>query len=337
MPSPTGASVESIEQPWVYGDLAQAVRLSGQRKGEWRGTLAILSWRIERGAGVFYSVQALDGEGSGAANVCRIRGFHADGDSDGQRQSLRCFIACSGLWPTILTATGGLTASGKPKVQAIWLVDDCPVEAFAAIQLQLLERTGTDPAARDLARIFRLPGFWHVKHRGAPRMTRMLAMDGGHYSLADFTARMQAAPKQQEIRPASGSRSALGGGNAVGGARRNSRGCYPATTRLRALIDAHDGMIRPAVTALITEIGAAGAGRHDALVSVTGLLVHKRWVNQQITAFLTPLVNQHFHDGDWSVEVERAVAHARDRTAMRRAAQLDSQSSPTNSSAEATR
>jgi hypothetical protein len=221
----------------IYGNLERAVRLSGQRKGESGDTLAMLNWRIERGAGVFFSVQALDGGGAKTPNVIRVRGFYADADSDGQRQSLRRFIACSRLWPTMLVASGGLTASGKPKVQALWLVDDCPVDAFAAIQAQLLERTGTDPGARDLARIFRLPGFWHTKRRDAPRMARLLAVDGGHYTLADFTARMRAAPKQQEIRSASGSRSPRTG---VGGASGTGTGAQRQSGWLRASIRMDD-------------------------------------------------------------------------------------------------
>jgi hypothetical protein len=120
-------------------------------------------------------------------------------------------------------------------------------------------------------------------------------------------------------------------------AGRDGGGCYPATERLRVLINAHDGMIRPAVTALITEIGADHAGRHNAIVAITGFLVRKRWVNAQITTFLTPLVNQHFREGDWSVEVERGIAHARDRSAMRRTMQAGGQPPPTNPTAEATR
>jgi hypothetical protein len=152
----------------LYGDLDQALCLSGRRKGEQVATLRALTWRTDQGAGVFVSTQALDGHGVTGKHVNRIRSFHGDADTDLQRLTLGQFIQTSGLIPSFMVASGGLTASGGEKVQAYWLVCDCPVDRFETIQAELLEHTGTDPAAKDLARIFRLPGFWHQK-RQRPR------------------------------------------------------------------------------------------------------------------------------------------------------------------------
>ena len=88
---------------------------------------------------------------------------------------------------------------------------------------------------------------------------------------------------------------------------------YSATERLRALFDKHDDLVRPAVRELIAQIGEEGAGRHDAIVAICGRIVLQRWADQQALDFLLPLINESFGDGDWTREIEAAMAHARRR------------------------
>lgn len=92
---------------------------------------------------------------------------------------------------------------------------------------------------------------------------------------------------------------------------------YPATARLHVLSEMHNGLVRPAITELVQVIGAEGCGRHDAVVAIAGRLAHQQWTDQQVIDFLVPLVNQHFGDGDWSEEIERALWHARGRDLAR--------------------
>jgi hypothetical protein len=80
--------------------------------------------------------------------------------------------------------------------------------------------------------------------------------------------------------------------------------------RLHELEARHDSLIRPAVRELIAEIGAAGHDRHDAHVRVIGHLRWAGWTAREVDDFLTPIVNQHFGDGDWSGEIARAYGHA---------------------------
>jgi hypothetical protein len=98
------------------------------------------------------------------------------------------------------------------------------------------------------------------------------------------------------------------------------RGRYPATERFRELLRQVEGHIRPAVAALIEEVGAAGTGRHDALVAIAGSLVHHGWRDDDAAQFVVPLANSAFGDGDWFDEVEAALSHARRRTRVRYAA-----------------
>jgi hypothetical protein len=85
--------------------------------------------------------------------------------------------------------------------------------------------------------------------------------------------------------------------------------------RLKELCGECNGLVRPGVRRLIEEVGAAGAGRHAAIVSICGKLVFKQWSDEQVLAFVVPLVNQHFADpgDDWSKEVVDALRHARQR------------------------
>jgi hypothetical protein len=94
-------------------------------------------------------------------------------------------------------------------------------------------------------------------------------------------------------------------------------GNHDATTRLRALFDTHNGLVRPAIRDLVQQIGAEGCGRHDAVVAITGRLVMQKWSDSQVSDFLAPLVNEHFGDGDWTDEIDAALAHARKRDGQR--------------------
>jgi hypothetical protein len=90
--------------------------------------------------------------------------------------------------------------------------------------------------------------------------------------------------------------------------------------RLNELCDQCGGLVRPGVRQLIEEIGAAGCGRHNALVTVCGKLVQLRWNERQVIDFLLPLVNERFAagpDDNWKDEVVAAFQHARERDATR--------------------
>jgi hypothetical protein len=98
---------------------------------------------------------------------------------------------------------------------------------------------------------------------------------------------------------------------------------YPATMRLRELIAKHGGYVVLGVEALIDEVGNAEKiehgdhERHNALVGICGYLVRKGWSDRQALDLLVQAVNEKFGEGDWTEEIERALAHARDREIAR--------------------
>jgi hypothetical protein len=294
----------------IFGTPDQGVRLTGRKRGQACRPFSMLAFMQSLGAGVFITVQELDGAGADAACVVRIRAFIADGDSPEQVESLWAFIRLTGLVPTMLIASGGIarTADGRivEKLHAYWRVSDCPVDRFSEAQAVLISRTGTDPSVRDLARVLRVPGFWHLKSE--PRMTRIVGTHDVTYEFNDFIARVQAAPAvMQPPRPASaGTRRPAATGPRLA-----------ATERLRTMFERFNGLVKPAVRELVREIGAEGSGRHDAVVAIAGRLVLQRWTVEQAVSFLAPIVNDAFGEGDWTGEIVAALAHARRREAER--------------------
>ena len=57
--------------------------------------------------------------------------------------------------------------------------------------------------------------------------------------------------------------------------------------------------------------------RHDAVVAICGRLVLQRWSDSRAVKFLVPIVNENFGEGDWTKEIENALAHARGRESVR--------------------
>lgn len=55
------------------------------------------------------------------------------------------------------------------KIHAYWLVDDMPLDLWKRLQPQMIAKFGGDPACKNLSRVMRVPGFWHVK--GEPMQT----------------------------------------------------------------------------------------------------------------------------------------------------------------------
>lgn len=110
-----------------------------------------------KGAGIFVSVNAFDGRRK-AENLARVRGAHADldGVSAAQVQALR-----SALEPTIV-----VQSSGESNLHFYWfLIDGEELTEELALKInKVLVGFGADPAATDLTRLLRLPGFRHMKN-----------------------------------------------------------------------------------------------------------------------------------------------------------------------------
>jgi hypothetical protein len=109
-----------------------------------------------RGAGVFVAVNQCQGQRS-KKTVIRIRGVHAefDGVTDDKLAAIRLRLP-----PTI-----EVRSSSASNCHFYWLLkeeENMPPDLAEAINQGLVE-LGADPAATDISRLLRLPGFRHMK------------------------------------------------------------------------------------------------------------------------------------------------------------------------------
>ncbi|MDE2407495.1 MAG: hypothetical protein KGL91_06515 [Xanthomonadaceae bacterium] len=121
------------------------------------------------GAGVFFMVNAGDKKGRCAENVQRVRAHFVDLDTPGVDPLFTAEIP-----PHIVVE------SSANKWHAYWLAEaGASLDEFSALQRSLAQRFCGDPTVNDIARLMRLPGFYHQKKNGEPFMTRMHDGMGG--------------------------------------------------------------------------------------------------------------------------------------------------------------
>jgi hypothetical protein len=112
----------------------------------------------EAGAGIFFCVNQCRGKRK-KENVTRVRCVHADFDSASQ---LQIDAVRQKLPPSIEVRT-----SVTNKCHMYWVLDDADeldVPTAEGINRALVD-LGADPAATDVSRLLRLPGFRHMKYR----------------------------------------------------------------------------------------------------------------------------------------------------------------------------
>lgn len=115
------------------------------------------------GAGVFVMVNAGDMNGRCAENVLRVRAHFVDLDRPGIDPLFGAEIP-----PHIVVE------SSPGKWHAYWLAEaGASLDEFPAMQRSLAQRFDGDAVIHDVARVMRLPGFYHLKKGGKPFMTRM--------------------------------------------------------------------------------------------------------------------------------------------------------------------
>lgn len=138
---------------------------------EHAGTLAALN---ARGAGVYWMVNAGDGNGRKASNVQRVRALFVDLDGAPLQP-----VTTAPLPPH------AIIESSANRWHAYWRTANCPLADFKPLQQALATRFHADPKVCDLPRVLRLPGFDHRK--GKPYRSRIIDMhDGPAYSVADM-------------------------------------------------------------------------------------------------------------------------------------------------------
>ena len=167
---------------------AKFAGLSRILHGSLREHVATLARLNERGAGVYFMVNAGDGMGRKAGNVQHVRALFADLDGaplapvQAATPSPHCIVESSpGRW------------------HAYWLVSDCPLDKFKPLQRALASRFAGDRKVCDLPRVMRLPGFDHRK--GEPFTSRIVTLDADReaYKLADLVGALDLTPAPVDL------------------------------------------------------------------------------------------------------------------------------------------
>ena len=110
------------------------------------------------GAGIFVTVNQTDLKGRSNANIIEVRAIFQEADRAG--------VPIPTLLPQIVVETS------PGKFHRYWLTHggkDALAE-FKAVMTTMVKQYGSDPNARDLARVLRLPGFFHQKDPQNPFM-----------------------------------------------------------------------------------------------------------------------------------------------------------------------
>lgn len=130
------------------------------------GTLAQHAARLtalqQRGAGVFFMVAQGDGVVHDGQQTCRtlksfvrVRALFVDFD-DASANPLQKIHAAPVKPHLVVESSAG-------KFHAYWIVRNCAKERFGPLQIALAKHFDSDPKVKDLPRVMRLPGFFHMK------------------------------------------------------------------------------------------------------------------------------------------------------------------------------
>jgi len=133
-----------------------------------QGTLEDVAERLttlnRRGAGVFVTVNLTDGKGRKKDNIIRIRALWQECDHGDE--------------PTLPVEPHLSVESSPGKCHNYILVEGLPIDLFGPAQERLVVDYGSDPAAKDLPRVLRLPGFYHMKDPTRPHLVRLIHESG---------------------------------------------------------------------------------------------------------------------------------------------------------------
>ena len=119
--------------------------------------VTILTELNQRGAGVFVTINETDLKGRKRENILRIRAVWQEDDGAGKPLPLEPHL---------------VVESSPRKYHRYLFVDGLELDEHRRVQQVLVDRYGSDPCAKDISRVLRLPGFYHRK--GEPHLVRII-------------------------------------------------------------------------------------------------------------------------------------------------------------------
>jgi putative DNA primase/helicase len=125
-----------------------------------------------RGAGIFVTVNETDGRGRKNENIVGVRAIFQDDDAG--------FQGAYPLPPSIEVM------SSPGKFQRYWLCSGVTPEEFKIFLDRLTDSYGSDPKAKGVARVLRLPGFYHLKDPDDPHLVTLQPSPGTVYGAEEL-------------------------------------------------------------------------------------------------------------------------------------------------------
>jgi hypothetical protein len=113
-----------------------------------------------KGAGIFVTVNETDFKGRAVHNILSVRSVFVDLDGSPIEPVLKFNPV-----PHLIFETS------PGRYHAYWFVDGVELSEFTAIQTELISLFAADPSIKDLPRVMRVPGFFHLK--GKPFQSRL--------------------------------------------------------------------------------------------------------------------------------------------------------------------
>jgi hypothetical protein len=146
----------------------------------------------ERRVGVYITVNETNGKGRTKKDIIRVRAVFREADSPN-------------LPPTPLAPTMVVETSPGHKHEYFLISDSWPADEqgradFLAVMERMIESYGSDPGAKDISRVLRLPGFLHRKTK-TPYLVRITQVHPQlrRYSRNEILAAFPPLPKQERV------------------------------------------------------------------------------------------------------------------------------------------
>jgi hypothetical protein len=142
----------------------------------------------DRGAGIYFTVNRTDGAGRKGKNITNIRAVWQE-DDDGVAVNFP-------IEPSLVVESSPGRFHRYWLLAEPWPADERGRADHAAVMERMIETYGSDPNAKDLSRVLRVPGFLNRKH-GDPHQVRIVSSTGWRYSRAEILA---AFPPVEQIK-----------------------------------------------------------------------------------------------------------------------------------------
>jgi putative DNA primase/helicase len=164
-----------------------------QRAGTLEQLLPWLNKKQAEGWGIFVTVQSMRGSKRRKDELDCIRATFHESDIPGPLPSFK-------IEPSLIVETSlhpdAITGELSPKRHCYWLIDaEHPMrpESFNSVMACMVETYASDPDAKDLARVLRLPGSWHLK--GEPQRVRIVSGTFAQHRAEELIAKFPRPPE----------------------------------------------------------------------------------------------------------------------------------------------